>query len=155
MSNSNVMKQLLLVLILAITTSISAQKIDYNTDKGYLVEGYDVVSYFQQKPVKGNKKYSTTYEGVKFKFASQQNLQTFLKNPTKYIPQYGGYCAYAVAEKKTKMDIDPDVYEVRDGKLYLFYSSWLTSKLTDWQKGDTKKLQAKGDKNWKEIKHKK
>lgn len=149
------MKQLILMLSFAIATSVGAQKIDYNTDKGYLVEGYDVVSYFQGKPTEGNKKYSTTFKGVKFKFSSQQNLQTFLKNPTKYIPQYGGYCAYAVAEKKTKMDIDPDVYEVRDGKLYLFYSSWFSSKLTDWQEGDTKKLQAKGDKNWKELKHKK
>ena len=53
------------------------------------------------------------------------------------------------------MDIDPDVFEIRDGKLYLFYSSWFSSKLSDWQEGDTKKLQAKGDKNWKDLKYKK
>jgi hypothetical protein len=52
------------------------------------------------------------------------------------------------------MDIDPDSYEIRDGKLYLFYNSWFSNKLTTWQKGNTEKLQKKGDKNWTEIKHK-
>ena len=79
----------------------------------------------------------------------------FKATPKKYIPQYGGYCAYAVAVKKTKMDIDAEAYEIRDGKLYLFYNSWLSNKLTDWKKGDTKKLQVQGDENWKELKHKK
>ena len=137
------------------TTSFFAQKIDYNTKKGYIAEGFDVVSYFTKKsPLKGNKKYQISYEGVKFKFATEEHLNLFKENPKKYVPQYGGYCAYAVAAKKTKMYIDAEAYEVRDGKLYLFYSSWLGSKLKDWQSGDTKKLQDKGDKNWQEIKFK-
>jgi hypothetical protein len=94
------------------------------------------------------------YDGVKFKFSSEINLKIFKENPKKYIPQYGGYCAYAVAEKKIKMYIDAEEYEIRDDKLYLFYSSWISSKLTDWKEGDTKKFQAKADRNWKDLKYK-
>ncbi|MDC1161953.1 YHS domain-containing (seleno)protein [Tenacibaculum sp.] len=150
------MKQHILLLFLGISTTFFAQQTDYNTKKGFVVEGFDVVSYFVNKePVKGKKKYQLVYEGAKFKFSSEKNLQLFNENPIKYIPQYGGYCAYAVAAKKTKMYIDPEAYEIRDGKLYMFYSSWLSSKLEDWQEGNTKELQAKGDKNWEELKHKK
>ena len=52
------------------------------------------------------------------------------------------------------MYIDAEEYEIRDGKLYLFYSSWISSKLTDWKEGDTKKFQAKADRNWIDLKYK-
>jgi len=150
------MKKLVLLLFLGVAACAPEdQKTNYNTKNGYMIEGYDLVSFFNGKPLQGVKKYHTTHDGASYKFASAKNLETFQKNPTKYVPQYGGYCAYAVAEKKIKMDIDPEVYEIRDGKLYFFYNSWFSSKLTDWQEGDTKKLQAKGDKNWEEIIHKK
>ena len=143
------------LLFLFFTSLTFSQQIDYNTKNGYVAEGYDVVSYFtKQKPLQGNKKYEFTYNNAKFKFATKENLDLFKANPIKYIPQYGGYCAYAVAVKNTKMYIDADAYEVRDGKLYLFYNSWLGSKLDDWQKGDTKTLQEKADKNWEELKYK-
>jgi len=145
-----------LTLLLFLSQALLSQQIDYNTKKGFVAEGYDVVSYFTKKaPLKGNKKYEATFENAKFRFATQEHLNLFKENPKKYIPQYGGYCAYAVAAKKTKMYIDADAYEIRDGKLYLFYSSWLGSKLKDWQTEDTKKLQEKADKNWQEIKYKK
>lgn len=149
------MKNIFAFLLLFTSSIFFAQSIDYNTKKGYMVEGYDLVSYFSNDaPVEGNKKFQTTYDGVKFKFSSQENLNSFKENPTKYIPQYGGYCAYAVAEKNKKMYIDPEVYEIRDGKLYLFYSSWIGSKLGDWQEGNVKKRQDKGDKNWEILKNK-
>ncbi|TVZ56318.1 YHS domain-containing protein [Lutibacter sp. Hel_I_33_5] len=150
------MKKVIIILFLTFTSSIFSQQIDYNTKKGYVAEGYDLVSYFIEKsPIEGKKKHQTTFDGAKFKFSSEENLETFKKNPKKYIPQYGGYCAYAVAAKKTKMYIDAEEYDIRDGKLYLFYSSWISSKLTDWKEGDTKNLQGKGDVNWEEIKLKK
>ena len=62
------------------------------------------------------------YPILKFKFSSEKNLALFKESPEKYIPQYGGYCAYAIAAKKTKMYIDAEAYEIRDGKLYLFYN---------------------------------
>mgnify|MGYP005993181919 FL=1 len=150
------MKHLITFLFIGFTASIFSQQIDYNTKKGYVAEGYDVVSYFiNDQPLKGKNKFQADFDGAKFKFSSAKNLELFKANPKKYIPQYGGYCAYAVAAKKTKMYIDAEAYELRDGKLYLFYSSWLSNKLDDWKEGDTKKLQAKGDENWKILKHKK
>jgi len=150
------MKQIVLFLFIAFSTVTFSQQIDYNTKKGYVAEGYDLVSYFTEKePVEGKKKFQATFDGAKFKFSTAKNLALFKVNPKKYIPQYGGYCAYAVAAKKTKMYIDAEAYEIREGKLYLFYNSWLTNKLDDWKEGDTKKLQAKGDENWKDLKHKK
>lgn len=150
------MKHLITFLFVGFTASIFSQQIDYNTKKGYVAEGYDVVSYFNNDtPLKGKNKFQTDFDGAKFKFSSAKNLELFKANPQKYIPQYGGYCAYAVAAKKTKMYIDAEAFEIRDGKLYLFYSSWLSNKLDDWKEGDTKKLQSKGDENWKTLKHKK
>lgn len=148
------MKQFLVLFFISISANLAAQQTDYNTKKGFVAEGYDVVSYFTEKePIEGKKKYQSTHDGVKFKFSSEKNLNLFKENPIKYVPQYGGFCAYAIAAKKTKMSIDAEEYEVRDGKLYLFYTSWISSKLTAWKKGDTKKLQEKGDKNWEELKH--
>ncbi|WP_299105721.1 YHS domain-containing (seleno)protein [uncultured Tenacibaculum sp.] len=150
------MKNFFTFVLLFFSTLIFAQKTDYNTKKGFVAEGYDLVSYFSNKePLEGKKKFQTTYDGAKFKFVSEENLNAFKENPTKYVPQYGGYCAYAIAEKNKKMYIDPEVYEIRDGKLYLFYNSWIGSKLSDWQEGDVKKRQDKGDKNWETLKHKK
>ena len=125
-----------------------------NINEPAAVKGYDVVSYFNSDtPVKGVETFNTKYNDVTYYFSNKESLNTFLKTPSKYIPQYGGYCAYAVAEKKIKMGVDPKVYEIRDGKLYLFYNSWFANKLKSWQKGDTKKLQKKADKNWEEIKN--
>lgn len=149
------MKLLSTIFLIVISISVKAQSTEFNTKKGYVAEGYDVVSYFNEKtPIVGNKKYQATFEKATFKFASAKNLEIFKANPLKYIPQYGGFCAYAVAAKNTKMDIDADSYEIRDGKLYLFYSSWFGNKLEDWQKEDTKKLQQQGDKNWEFLKQK-
>ncbi len=150
------MKYFSVILFLIISSTFFAQKIDYNTKKGYVAEGYDVVSYFTEKaPLKGNNKFQVTIDNAKFKFSSKENLMLFEANPKKYIPQYGGYCAYAIAAKKTKMYIDAEAYEIRDGKLYLFYSSFFGNKLEDWQEGDTKGLQKKGDVNWEELMFKK
>lgn len=149
------MKPILLFLFLGISTPFLAQKIDYNTQKGFIAEGYDVVSYFtEKKPLEGKSKFQTTIDGVKFKFSSKENLDLFNINPKKYIPQYGGYCAYAVGAKNIKKATNPESFEIRDGKLYLFYTSFFGDKIEDWQEGDTKKLQQKADKNWGKLKNK-
>lgn len=149
-------KQILTLIFIAISTLLVAQKTDYNTKDGYISEGYDVVSYFlNEKPLIGKNKFQVIHDGIKFRFSSEKNLNIFKSNPIKYIPQYGGYCAYAVAAKNIKMSIDAESYEIRDGKLYLFYNSWWSNKLDTWVEGNTEKLQEDGDANWIELKHKK
>nr|WP_321227216.1 YHS domain-containing (seleno)protein [uncultured Psychroserpens sp.] len=125
-----------------------AQTVDYNTKKDYIAKGYDVVAYFDNQAIEGKKEFTATYDNVKFKFSSQKNLKTFNASPEKFIPQYGGYCAYAIAEKSKKVDIDPKTFEIRDGKLYLFYNSWGNNTLNTWKKNNVKGLQSKADKNW-------
>ena len=145
------MKNLLFLLVFGLHFGF-AQSIDYNTKKGYAAEGYDVVAYFDNKAIEGDSDYSTTYDGVKYKFASQEHLDTFIDNPEKYIPQYGGYCAYAMGESGKKVGIDPKTFEIRDGKLYLFYNAWGTNTLELWLKNDVKGLQKKADLNWEAVK---
>lgn len=141
----------LAILLLFISTSIFAQKTNYNLKKGYVAEGYDVVAYFSNKAIEGNKKYTAEFDGVKFKFSSKENLETFKKNPKKYAPAYGGYCAYAIGAKAKKVSIDPKTFEIRDGKLYLFYNSWGTNTLKMWQEEGAEVLKKKADKNWLNI----
>lgn len=146
------MKKSLFLVILSVITFYQCS----NSEEKVALGGYDVTSYFNNDaPVKGNETFNTEYNGKTFYFSNKESLTEFSKNPDKYAPQYGGYCAYAVAKKKIKMGVDPEVYEIRDGKLYLFYNSIFSNKLDDWQKEETKKLQKQGDINWEEIKDKK
>jgi YHS domain-containing protein len=126
----------------------SSQTTDYNTKKDYVAKGYDVVAYFDNQAIEGEKEFTATYDGVKFKFSSATNLKTFNDAPEKYIPQYGGYCAYAIAIKSEKIDINPKTFEIRDEKLYLFYNSWGNNTLKTWKENNVKGLQSKADKNW-------
>lgn len=148
------MKKLSFIFLFVATLSFS-QSIDYNIKKGYVANGYDVVAYFENQAIEGNKKFTANIDGVKYKFSSQKNLDSFNENPEKFKPQYGGYCAYAVAIKSDKVSINPKTFEIRNGKLYLFYNAWGTNTLKLWQKENTESLLNKADKNWETIKVKK
>jgi YHS domain-containing protein len=114
------------------------------------VQGYDLVSYHTgSKPLPGNGNHVATYNGVNYLFANAQNKQTFEKNPGRYLPAYGGYCAYGVAVGK-KFIADPTVWEVVDGQLYLN----LDNKIKGiWSKDITGNI-SKADTNWTTIKNK-
>ncbi|MCL7752346.1 YHS domain-containing (seleno)protein [Polaribacter sp. Z022] len=139
------------LLIVLISFSVLGQKNNYNLKKGFVAEGYDVVSYFNNKAEKGDKMFVSTFDGVKFKFSSKEHLEMFTKSPKKYIPAYGGYCAYAIGAKAEKVSIDPKTFEIRDGKLYLFYNSWGINTLKLWQEEGAETLKNKADKNWVNI----
>ena len=143
------MKKIYLVLVLSLMSIYTfAQAIDYNVKDGYIAEGYDVVEYFNNKAIKGKKAYTHTYDGVKYKFSKQENLDKFKSNPTKYTPQYGGWCAYAMGLNGEKVEINPKTFEIRDGKLYLFYNALFTNTLKSWLDEDPEKLKKQADKNW-------
>lgn len=144
------MKNSITLLLLIVSTTFLGQ--DYNTKKGFVAEGYDVVEYFNNNAEKGDKKFITEFDGVKFKFSSKKNIDTFKKSPKKYVPQYGGFCAYAIGKNAEKVSIDPKTFEIRDGKLYLFYNSWGNNTLESWTKEGAAQLKTSADKNWKEIK---
>lgn len=111
------------------------------------VSGYDVVAYFSQgKPVKGSSSYTTKYKGATWYFASKQNLDAFKANPAKYAPQYGGYCAWAMAMGKTA-SADPKYWKIVDGKLYLNYDADIQKK---WEK-DVPGFIKKADSQWPKV----
>jgi len=86
------------------------------------VSGHDPVAYFTQgRPVKGDPRFSMTWNGAQWRFASAENLATFRADPARYAPQYGGYCAWAVSQGYTA-SADPTVWKIVGGKLYLNYS---------------------------------
>lgn len=108
------------------------------------LNGYDAVSYFQGdgKPVKGKKAFKTEWNGADWFFASQENLEVFNTEPEKYAPQFGGYCAWAVAQGKLVKG-DPLVYTIYDDKLYINYddnvnNKWLPQKKAFIEKAEIK-----------------
>lgn len=139
-----------ILFIALISSTITAQE-HVNLKSGYAAGGYDVVAYFDDQALKGDKKFTTTYEGVSYKFSSQKNLDAFTGNPEKYVPQYGGYCAYAVAVKGEKVGINPKTFQIKDNKLFLFYNSWGVNTLDKWNEEGASDLQQKADANWSNI----
>jgi YHS domain-containing protein len=88
--------------------------------KGVILRGYDAVAFFKQgKPVKGNPGIESTYQGATYLFASTADRTYFDKEPAKYAPQYGGFCAYGVANGVMTGIGAPDAFAVYKGKLYL------------------------------------
>src|SRR4051812_31539043 len=84
------------------------RKKQFNLDNvGVGISGYDPVAYFMvSKPVKGNKENAAIYEGVTYYFATADNREAFKRNPAKYEPAYGGWCAYAMGTKGEKVEVD-------------------------------------------------
>ena len=120
------------------------------SDKKVAVSGYDVVSYFQGKPLKGSTSYKSVLNGVTYLFANESNFKSFESDPVKYEPQYGGWCAYAMGKTGEKVEINPKTYKILDRKLYLFYNKFLTNTLETWNE-DEKDLKKNADKNWADL----
>jgi YHS domain-containing protein len=95
-----------------------------NVDQtGVILHGNDAVAYFKQnKPVQGSTAYKSTYQGATYLFASEANKTEFDKNPAKYAPKYGGYCALNLSKGRL-VDIDPNNFVIYKGKLYVCASA--------------------------------
>lgn len=116
-----------------------------NLDKsGVAVQGYDVVAYFTDGgPAKGNSQFASSYGGGTYHFASAEHKAAFDKEPAKYAPQFGGYCAWAVS-KNSLAKIDPDAFQIVGGRLLLQYDKGIRNKFSK----DTVGNLAKADGNW-------
>ena len=112
--------------------------------KGVAVAGYDPVAYFtEKKPVQGKADITLEHDGATWRFASAANRDAFKTNPAKYQPQYGGYCAWAVASGYAAKG-DPEAWTISGGKLYLNYNKSVQS---NWEK-DIPANVRKADANW-------
>jgi YHS domain-containing protein len=151
------MKKLLLSVLLAIgllgnQSPLNAQV--QNLKDGVAIQGYDPVAYFtQSKAIEGKKAISLRHHDAVYYFASEANKATFSKDPAKYEPVYGGYCAYAMAFGN-KVKIDPETFKIKDGHLFLFYNFRFNNTLIDWNKEEAQ-LFGQAESEWKKINNKK
>jgi hypothetical protein len=114
---------------------------------GLVIDGYDVVAYFTMgDAVKGSKDISADWLGGKWLFANDEHRDLFFADPTKYTPQYGGYCSSGTRTAKHS-DIDPKAWQMVDNKLYLFYS---IDSATRWMSNPPSVVTA--DKHWDKAK---
>lgn len=105
---------------------------EINTDKnGLALSGYDPVSYFMSKPMKGYAALKYSHQGIIYHFENEENRQAFISSPDKYIPAYGGWCAWAMLEGE-KVTIDPMSYKIINGKNYVFYNGFWGNTLQKW-----------------------
>ena len=139
------LKSVFLVMFFAGAASPALAGDQIFTSWGKAIRGTDPVAYFTEgKPVEGSSDFTYRWMDAKWYFASAANRDAFAKNPERYAPQYGGYCAWAVSQNYTA-STDPDAWKIVDGKLYLNYSKGVQRQ---WEAGGIPKLIAQGDKNW-------
>lgn len=119
------MKRILSILFLFLASTkyvLAAEPINTTFFGGLAIDGYDAVAYWtENKAVKGKKQFSYEWWGAVWRFSSEENLKAFSKDPHKFAPEYGGYCAYAMSDNRL-VGIDPEAFDIYNGKLYLNYS---------------------------------
>src|SRR5437762_13139904 len=112
--------------------------------EGAAILGYDAVAYFtDNKPVKGNPKFQSEYDGAKYYFASADHKKLFDANPAKYAPAYGGYCGYAASIGKVR-PANPLLWSIVDGHLIVQH----TKGAVELWEMDVIGNKAKADKFW-------
>lgn len=128
--------------LLAVTLYAAPVSKDGNT--GIALEGYDPVAFFtQQKAAKGDPKIQLQHEKAIYFFASEENKKTFLAAPEKYLPVYGGYCAFG-ASIGVLLPVEIETWEIVNGKLVLQYNEDIKQLF----KKDTKGNFSKADSFW-------
>lgn len=92
-------------------------------EQGVVIDGYDVVSYFNEdRAVRGNKELSVDHKGATYYFSSPANRDAFAASPDSYTPQFEGYCAFGVAAHKMRVPSDPLTFKIYNGNLLLFFN---------------------------------
>ena len=119
----------------------------YQSFLGTAIDGTDPVAYFTEgRPVEGSKEFTHEWNGATWRFSSAENRDKFIADPEAYAPQYGGYCAWAVAQGYTA-STDPEAWKIVDGKLYLNYNKSVQQK---WE-GDIPGHISSADGNWPKV----
>lgn len=145
------MKSLFTTLILLLTLGTAVAQQEVFSKSNAAIQGYDPVAYFKESgAVKGKSNLTVTWKGATWYFSSEQNRDDFKGDPEKFAPQYGGFCAYGVADGH-KAPTSPDAWTIVDGKLYLNYDTGVREL---WKK-DRDAFIRKANDNWPEVKKEK
>jgi hypothetical protein len=136
------------LLLLGLALSFSTRASEVNVVDGVALKGHDPVAYFSAgMPQRGIPTLRHEHGGAAYLFATSENREAFKANPARYLPEYGGYCAFGVAGGY-KADIDPAAFAIVDGKLYLNYNRAVQR---DWSK-DSAGFIRKADVRWPQVK---
>jgi YHS domain-containing protein len=155
---SNRVKSVLFALVATLMFHAAAFAADeYNTSTGITtagvplgVHGVDPVALVTLGAVaEGDAAFTVVHDGIAYYFATQQSADLFVTDPVKYLPQYGAFCAYAVAKGK-KFDGDPHYADIVDGKLFLF----VNAEIFRLYKQDSERILADAEKMWPTIRSK-
>lgn len=148
--NTTMMRGLIALIVLAIGLSATTLAATDPVNKNFFgtaLQGYDAVAYFNEgRAIKGKDEFRHDWMGAKWYFSSAANRDEFAKNPEKYAPQFGGYCAWAVGHGYTA-NVDPEAWKIVDGKLYLNYSKRVQKM---WEEGEGEWIR-KGHENWPKL----
>lgn len=120
---------------------------------GVAIEGYCPVAYFAaNRPIRGNPDYASTYQGVTYHFVSDAAKRAFEQDPEKYIPAYGGWCAFGMS-MQDKFPVDPENFKIVDGRLMLFLRNRDVDALELWNQNNEHDLVRKAEDHWKKVSH--
>ena len=133
---SHILSLLIAVCALLTVATATASAVDSKTSpkvnvdqSGLALQGFDPVAFFtQSQAVLGKADQTATHAGATYRFADAKNKALFVAEPTKYVPQYGGFCAFG-ASKGQCFPIDISTWQVMNGKLYFNKSGEVRQKM--------------------------
>lgn len=140
-----------LIILMSMAVHVSAQESEIYAPAGVAINGYDPVAFFTESTiVKGTDSLTLKWKDVTWQFASKNNLEAFSKDPEKFSPQYGGYCAYGTSEGH-KAPTQVETWTIVDGKLYFNYNTRVQQL---WNKDQQNHIKL-ADEKWPGIKNQK
>ncbi len=141
------MRILVLLAAVIFAGAALAEKAPVYSDRDGAIGGYDPVAYFvYDAAIKGSPRITYEWRGATWHFAHSENRAKFAADPEKYAPQFGGYCAYGVAQGYA-VGVDPAAWSVVGGKLYLNYSTGVRER---WRRNVEAHLR-EADANWPQV----
>ena len=104
----------------ALLCTVIVAKLSQAAEPRVALKGYDPVAYFtEHRPMKGVPAHRMDWDGARYQFASAKNRDLFSGDPDRYVPQFSGFCSAALSKGK-KIEGDPNVWKIVDGRLYVF-----------------------------------
>jgi len=135
---------LLSTVLVALSAVVSAKELRNLDGNGVAIQGYDPVAFFLDgRPIKGDPQFQSQYRGAKYYFSNGAHKAVFDKEPAKYEPQFGGYCAYG-ASRGNKAPVKIEAWQIVDGRLLMQYDLDIKSKFNQDQQQNLRKA----DQNW-------